>query len=161
MNAVVVSSDITLKISKGEIGSENVNTIDARNLHKTLNIKRDFSTWIKSKLEKYGFQQDVDFSPELVKSNWRPRMEYILTLDTAKEIAMVENNEEWRKIRRYLIEVEKKWRKWVDKNDPDELLQKSISYAVSAGLLFREKTEKLNQFERMIEWIVDNKMKRI
>lgn len=44
------------------------------------------------------------------KSHGRPSKEYIISLDMAKELAMVENNEQGRKIRRYFIEVEKQFR---------------------------------------------------
>ena len=44
------------------------------------------------------------------KSHGRPSKEYIISLGMAKELAMVENNEQGRKIRRYFIEVEKQYR---------------------------------------------------
>lgn len=85
--------------------------VDARELHNKLESKRDFSNWITDRIQKYDFIENVDFTTILLKSTGgRPRTEYALTLDTAKEIAMVENNEQGRKIRRYFIEVEKKAR---------------------------------------------------
>ena len=85
--------------------------VDARELHEKLELKRDFSNWITDRIEKYDFVENIDFTTILLKSTGgRPRIEYALTLDTAKEIAMVENNEQGRKIRRYFIEVEKKAR---------------------------------------------------
>ena len=85
--------------------------VNARELHEKLQSKRDFSNWIADRIEKYGFVENTDFTTILLKSTGgRPRTEYALTLDTAKEIAMVENNEQGRKIRRYFIEVEKKSR---------------------------------------------------
>lgn len=85
--------------------------VDARELHEKLESKRDFSNWITDRIEKYDFIENIDFTTILLKSTGgRPRIEYALTLDTAKEIAMVENNEQGRKIRRYFIEVEKKAR---------------------------------------------------
>ena len=88
--------------------------VDARELHTALNNKRQFSDWIKQRIEQYGFVENVDFATysQICEKpqGGRPTIEYALTLDTAKEIAMVENNEQGRKIRRYFIEVEKKAR---------------------------------------------------
>lgn len=64
-----------------------------------------FTDWISEKINKYGFIENVDFVSFSQKNEkgGRPTIEYALTLDTAKEIAMVENNEQGRKIRRYFI----------------------------------------------------------
>ena len=40
----------------------------------------------------------------------RPRIEYALTIDMAKELAMIENNSEGRKVRRQLIKIEEEYR---------------------------------------------------
>ncbi len=89
---------------------EHEQLVNARELWQALGVGKDFSNWIKDRIEKYGFKEGIDFSPVLAKSSGgRPATEYILRLDTAKEIAMVENNEMGRTIRRYLIEVEKRY----------------------------------------------------
>lgn len=76
-----------------------------------MKVGRDFTNWIKERIEKYGFIEGEDFSPVLAKTSngGRPRTEYVLKLDMAKELAMVENNEQGRRARRYFIEVEKKF----------------------------------------------------
>lgn len=88
---------------------------DARDLHAGLRVGRDFTNWIKSRIEKYGFQEHVDYevvedlsSPNMASSKARAQIMhvYTLTLDMAKEIAMVENNERGRTIRRYYIWLE-------------------------------------------------------
>ena len=83
--------------------------VDARLLHVKLQSKRDFSTWINQKIKDYGFVENKDFSPILGKTpkGGRPRIDYCLTLDMAKELAILERNEMGRKIRRYFIEAEK------------------------------------------------------
>ncbi|WP_218923647.1 antA/AntB antirepressor family protein [Bacillus toyonensis] len=83
--------------------------VNGRDLHKGLHVGKDFSSWMKDRIEKYEFVENEDFSPVLVKSNGgRPKIEYVLTLNMAKELAMVENNEQGRKVRRYFIEVEER-----------------------------------------------------
>lgn len=113
-SALTQANNELVTISKTEINWIVVESVDWRELHKKLESKRDFSNWITSKLKKYHFSQWIDFTTKMLnRSDGKPgrqKKEYILTLDTAKEIAMVENNEKWREIRRYFIEVEKKLR---------------------------------------------------
>lgn len=106
---------------------EGQNVVNARDLHGKLNSKQEFSTWIKNRINDYGFVKDEDYfidnqvfdkfiKNELPKkqrfSNWnagRPGIDYLLTLDMAKELCMVERNAIGREIRRYFIEIEKKY----------------------------------------------------
>lgn len=94
--------------------SESGPIVSARDLHTFLECKRDFATWAKDKLAKHGFTEGLDFSPVLGKtpgaSGGRPSIDYALTLDTAKELGMLEGNEKGREIRRYFIEAEKQLR---------------------------------------------------
>lgn len=69
--------------------------------------------WFQRRTEKYGFEKDVDFFPNLGKTSnkgGRPEIDYLLTIDTAKEMAMLEENETGREIRRYFITKEKELR---------------------------------------------------
>ena len=99
-------------VKKNDDGSQVVN---ARDLHKWLNIGKDFTTWIKSRIDKYNFIENEDFivftkigeNPQ----GGRPSSEYIISLDMAKELSMVENNERGREARKCFIEVEKLARK--------------------------------------------------
>jgi anti-repressor protein len=101
-------------ISETVVGAGLVQTADARDLHRFLKVGRDFTTWIDARLKKYVFVENVDFVRDEVSPKsgenlgGRPRSEYHLTLDTAKEIAMVENNEQGRAARRYFIECERR-----------------------------------------------------
>lgn len=78
--------------------SEQRTVVNARELHQALSVGRDFSTWIKDRLKKYKFSRGEDYEvfPHSGENpnGGRPTTEYLLTIDTAKEIAMVENNHE-------------------------------------------------------------------
>ena len=107
--------------------------INARELHAALNSKRDFSNWIMDRIKKYKFVENQDFSTILLESTGgRPRKEYILKLDVAKEIALIENNERGRTIRRYFIEVEKRYREIINTNNSTnqliDIMQNAINY---------------------------------
>lgn len=85
---------------------------DAKELYDFLEVDTRYNDWIGRKIKKYKFEDGVDFYSILSKSNGgRPSVEYYLKVDTAKEIAMVENNERGRQIRKYFIEVEKRFNK--------------------------------------------------
>ncbi len=76
-------------------------------------MKRDFTTWVKARIEKYKFKESIDFTlvksfPKIGGKGGRPKIDYILKLDMDKELSMIENNEIGRKIRRYFIECESK-----------------------------------------------------
>ena len=92
--------------------------INARELHKKLNNKRQFADWIKQRINKYKFLENQDFFKlhnfVMLGNLKRPQIDYYLTIDMAKELCMVENNETGRKIRRYFIEVEKRYREIIN-----------------------------------------------
>jgi len=98
-------------VFNGELDGRYQQLCDARDLHTFLGVGRFFSTWIKERIEQYGFTDGEDFLPVLAKSTGgRPCQEYNLTLDMAKELAMVENNDQGRQVRRYFIAMERQAR---------------------------------------------------
>jgi anti-repressor protein len=84
--------------------------VSARELYDFLEVRRDYSTWCKQMFE-YGFEEEKDFSPILVKSQMgRPSIDYALTLDCAKEIAMIQRTPKGKQAREYFITCEKRLR---------------------------------------------------
>jgi phage anti-repressor protein len=94
-----------------EIGGVPTQAVDARELHGFLSVGRDFSNWIKKRIADYGFVEDKDYllaqTGEQLPSGTKYRFDYHLSLDMAKELAMVERNDMGRTIRRYFIECER------------------------------------------------------
>lgn len=94
----------------GTIANHVVQLVDARLLHQHLEVKRDFSTWIKKRLTDGGFVEDNDYlltqTGEQLPSGTKYRIDYHLTLETAKHIGMMERNEKGRQIRDYFIVME-------------------------------------------------------
>lgn len=113
-----------IKVSKNEQGQQ---VVSARDLWKFLDVNYDFSTWIKRRIEKYDFIENVDFTlvrgfpQNCGKLGGRPKEDYILSMDMAKELAMIENNSTGRAARRYFIQCEKRYRKLIDEKHSKEI----------------------------------------
>lgn len=87
--------------------------VSARELHDFLEVGRDFTTWIKGRIDKYDFIESEDYAitnsfHQNGGKGGRPEKDYIITTDMAKELCMIENNPLGREARRYFIECEKK-----------------------------------------------------
>ena len=111
--------------TSGKTGNPIVN---ARDLHTFLEAKQDFSSWLKARLKKYDFIENVDYARIYFDINGTRirlpknreadsealkrvhRIEYALTLDCSKELSMVQNNAKGKQARRYFIEKEKEFK---------------------------------------------------
>lgn len=105
-----------IPVFNGTIANETTLLVNARDLHTFLEAGKRFASWITERIAEYGFVENQDYI--LVSQNReikgrggdRRSKDYHLTLDTAKELAMVERNEKGRQIRRYFIECERQLR---------------------------------------------------
>jgi anti-repressor protein len=140
---------VMLQISSAKIGESEVQTVNARQLHAFLEIGKDFSNWIKDRIEQYSFSENSDF---VVFANsgdnsrgGRPAKEYAISIDMAKELAMVERNEKGKQARQYFIECERQ-AKQVDPvaalNDPAAMRGILLTYCEKV-LTLQEEVKKL------------------
>jgi phage anti-repressor protein len=90
--------------------------IDARLLHQQLQVGSRFNDWIRNRIKEFGFEEGNDFYSNFSNQKFfgwggnRRSVNYHLTMDMAKELAMIERNDVGRKVRRYFIAVEKEMR---------------------------------------------------
>ena len=97
-----------IPITAATIGGEEVNAVNARELHASLGNKDAFAHWIKDRIEQFGFLEGQDFVTFWENSQkGRPRKEYVVSIGMAKELCMVERNEKGKQVRLYFIECEK------------------------------------------------------
>lgn len=116
-----MNTSFLVPVFSGSFNTQAELLCNARDLHKALQVGRDFSTWIKGRIVEYGFVDGVDFirSPKLAsdlsnssngnnsKRGGQNKIEYYLNLDMAKELAMVEKTEIGRQVRKYFIQCER------------------------------------------------------
>lgn len=102
-------------------------TLSARELHEYLEIETPFKKWFDRMCE-YGFTEEIDFAEVMDKivqnpKGGRPATDYQITLDMAKEIAMIQRSEKGKQVRQYFIQIEKDW------NSPDKVMARALSIA--------------------------------
>lgn len=100
--------------------------ISARELHEKLGIKSTFRVWIKRTIE-YGFTEGIDYIRELQACNTRGGVQevadYMLSLDMAKHICMLQRSEKGQQMRQYFIDLEKAW------NTPEQIMARALKMA--------------------------------
>ena len=139
---------------------EGLRAVSARELHTFLQSKQQFADWIKNRIEKYGLieaQDFVTFSENYEKG--RPMIEYVLTLDSAKELSMVEANERGQQARRYFIECEKQLKtQQVVGFNPATISRREMALMI---LEAEDKIQALSQEITQLEKVVISQSKKV
>ncbi|OQW93871.1 MAG: hypothetical protein BWK79_08875 [Beggiatoa sp. IS2] len=113
-----MSIEQLIAISNQVISDNEELTVNARDLHAFLEVQTKFTTWIKRRIEEYSFTQGVDFilsqncesSETTTYTDVGNPVEYLISLDMAKELSMVERTTKGKEARRYFIACEKQAR---------------------------------------------------
>ncbi len=92
------------------LAGASVQTVNARDLHAFLGVARDFSNWIKDQINRARLTENRDFVKLAEKgelsATGQTRIEYFLTLDAAKHVAMMAGTDKGFEVRDYFIECE-------------------------------------------------------
>ena len=119
---------INIKVIQKEFNGEKKRFVNARELHGWLSVGKRFATWITDRIKKYDFVEDLDYFTSIpnfgngeigsnkgkIKDPKTGRVvakDYIISVDMAKELAMIENSEIGKKVRKYFIRVESDFKK--------------------------------------------------
>lgn len=113
------------ELLKVNYGNDRI-TLSARELHEFLGIGTEFAKWMQRMCE-YGFSENQDYRV-FVKNDdnskgGRPSTDYEITLDMAKEIAMIQRSDKGKEVRQYFLELERRW------NSPEAVMNRALEYS--------------------------------
>lgn len=99
-----------IKVEELKFSGEVKQTVNARNLYKFLDVKQEYSKWIKNRIETYDFIEGTDFISTHARKGDRQNVlaiDHLFTIESAKELCMVERTDKGKSARRYFIAIEK------------------------------------------------------
>lgn len=106
--------------------SQHQQVVSARELYRGLGLRKRFSSWIEQNFE--GFEEGSDYTtvPQgtvVVSGNGTQRRydDYALSIDMAKNLALMSKTARGAMYRAYLIDVENRW------NDPAEVIRRGYT----------------------------------
>lgn len=105
-------------------------TVSARDLYEFLEATERFNSWF-DRMKQYGLVENTDYTtvkkltevPNNGGVQIRELDDYQLTIDTAKQIAMLQRNEKGTQARKYFIQVENAW------NSPERVMARALEIA--------------------------------
>ena len=105
-------------------------TVSARELYQFLEATERFNSWFE-RMTQYGLVENTDYTtvkkltevPNNGGVQIRELDDYQLTIDTAKQIAMLQRNEKGTRARKYFIQVENAW------NSPERVMARALTIA--------------------------------
>lgn len=102
-------------------------TLSARELHEFLGVSTRYNDWIKRMVE-YGFNENTDYQAITQKrvtaqGNETSFIDHEITLDMAKEIAMIQRSDKGKEVRQYFLELERRW------NSPEAVMNRALEYS--------------------------------
>lgn len=113
-----------ITVSQTIIGQGAVNAVNTRDLHSRLEVKTKYADWIKRAIDKYGFEEGIDFTILKNGNGNNAFIDYIVSLDMAKELCMLDDSDKGRQFRKYFIECEKQATKQLSTLDQIALIAK-------------------------------------
>lgn len=129
------------KLLKIEVNENNEPIVNGRMLHAFLEVKEKYTQWFTRKSK--GFIENIDFVPYSEKtesggaSGFKVIFNHKLTLDMAKHLAMMQQNEKGMIARQYFIDIGKKW------NSPEMIMSRALAIANKNLLMKDEQILKL------------------
>lgn len=96
-------------------GDRTAQSVSARDLHAALDVKKDFTNWIKNQIRRGDWVEGREFVTSYLQGEnpqgGRPSEEYLCSMDMAKGIAMMSQCRRGHVVRKYFVRVEEAYNK--------------------------------------------------
>ena len=112
---ITVKIENLLVIESKYLGDNLIQTVDARNIWKWLNVSSRFTDWIKRRINDGQFEENLDYLSvtqkkvtDKINGLSTDTSVYHISIDMAKHLCMLERNEKGKQARQYFLRCEEK-----------------------------------------------------
>lgn len=148
MNELKVIENELVPVYKTSTGEK---VVYGSELHEVLGAPSVYREWVKRRLSDIDAIENEDFQGvEISTPSGQTKKDHIIKLDTAKEMAMLERNEKGKQVRRYFIQVEKKYKA---ASLATQELSPQLQVMINLEIEQKRQAEKLEHVEERIESI--------
>jgi phage anti-repressor protein len=171
----IFANDVNAPV-KVELNDKGENIVSARNLYAFLEVNEQFTDWC-NRMFGYGFVENQDYTrvfQENMKNTkgGRPKIDYAITLDCAREISMLQRNDKGKQARQYFLECEKRL-KSIEKSlvSQEEFLElkdmvidcflKTEAYVIDLEERYDKRFEKLEENHHNAKSSLDTTVNRV
>lgn len=105
---------------------DNQQLVSARDLHKGLELKKQFTDWVKQNFDVFIENEDFTFTPRSVNmpnGGTKAVKDYAITVSMAKELAMMSRTKKGKEYRKYFLKLEQAW------NSPEMVMKRALEIA--------------------------------
>lgn len=128
-----------------------------KELHATLKVKTAYKDWSVRRFNECDAVENEDYEVSLKneqnQKGGRPSKDHIIKLDTAKEMAMLERNAIGKQVRKYFIEVEKRYKKNIMPKDFPSALRAYADEVERRQIAEQEKEKLQQELDYSKEWL--------
>ena len=140
--------DMNNELIKVEVNDKMEQVVSARELHKGLGLKKQFTDWVKQNFKMFIENEDFMFTPRSVNmpnGGTKEVKDYVITVSMAKELAMMSKSEKGKQYRKYFIELERKW------NDPQEVVKRGYEILRNENIKLKIENNNIKKEKLAIE----------
>lgn len=100
---------IVVNVESGTVGGVVCEVVEGRELYEKIGTNAEFRGWIKDRIRQLKFVENQQFEKygEISPKPGRPPIQYRLTLEAAKKIAMSEHTDAGNAVRDYFLDRER------------------------------------------------------
>lgn len=136
----------------------NRQVVSARELYKGLEISKRFNNWVENNFKLFeestdyiGCTRSTPYNKMYPEAGSQDIQDYVITIEMAKQLAMMVRNDNGKRYRKYFLKLEEKW------NDPQEVVKRGYEILQDENIQLKLENKKIKPKATYFDQIMASK----